>query len=265
MYDVAIDKLRHKEAISQLEWDLKHKFDFSDILAEAMMKRIRCFLEENSSQDLSVGEVPYWAVRMTEESGKSMAEMEKGRTKLTLFHPDDLDVLRTQGIKALRQNKIMRMTIESKDQGYYLTQEDLALLLCSTPRTIRNDIMELRGKGIAIPTRGQMKDIGKGVSHKAKIVEEYLKGYEYSEIKRRIHHSEDSIDRYIVDFTRVNYLTIKGEVLLKIRQVTRLSERLIKEYQVLYERFSTKDCPRLQQMMAQFSFEMKKRGEGVKQ
>jgi len=40
-----------------------------------------------------------------------------------------------------------------------------------------------------------MKDIGKGVSHKAKIVEEYLKGYEYSEIKRRIHHSEDSIGR----------------------------------------------------------------------
>ena len=240
-----VDNLHSKDAIYQLEWDLKNRFDFSDILTDALMNRIRCFLEENNGDDLGVGQVSYWGVCGDEPSGKPMTDMEKRRVKLTLYHPDDHEVLREQGISALRRSKIMRITVEAKDQGVLLTQEDLSLLLCSTIRTIRNDIRDLRDKGITVPTRGQLKDIGKGVSHKAKIVEDYLKGYEYSEIRRRTHHSDESIDRYIRDFSRVVYLTNKGEDLLKIRQVTRISERLIREYQELYDRFSKDDCPRL--------------------
>jgi len=263
MHDDTVNKLEHKDVMHELEWDLKNRFDFSDILANALMARIELFLEENDSGDLGIGQIPYWGVKSNEPSGKPLDEMEKGRVILTLYHPNDHDVLREQGIKALRQCKIMRMTIEAKDQGDFLTQEDLALLLCCTVRTIRNDIRELRDKGITVPTRGQMKDIGKGVSHKAKIVEEYLKGYEYSDIRRRTHHSDGSIDRYVRDFSRVVYLTSKGEPLLKIRQVTRLSERLISEYQELYERFSAEDCPRLKEVLASHSFDLKKRGGGV--
>ncbi len=249
MHDTVIEKLEQKDALHQLEWDLKNKFDFSDILAEALMKRINLFLEENNPRDLGVGQVPYWGVVSNEPSGKPMDELEKSRVKLTLYHPDDLVVLREQGIRALRQCKVMRLTVEAKDQGVLLTQEDLALLLCSTVRTIRNDVRELRDQGILVPTRGQMKDIGKGVSHKAMIVEEYLKGYEYSEIERRTNHSAGSIDRYIRDFSRVAYLTQRGEDLHKIRQVTRLSERLIQEYQGLYTEFSCQGCQRLEELL----------------
>ena len=263
MHDDTVDKLQHKDALHKLEWDLKNKCDFSDILTDALMKRFKQFLEENDTADLGSGQIPYWGVRSCEPSGKTLDEMEKGRVILTLYHPNDHDVLREQGIKALRQCKIMRMTLEAKEQGDLMTQEDLALMLCCTVRTIRNDIREIRDKGISVPTRGQMKDIGKGVSHKAKIVELYLKGYEYTDIRRRTHHSDDSIDRYIQDFSRVVYLITKDEPLLKIRQVTRLSERLVREYQSLYEQFSPKDCPRLKEILASHSFELKKRIEGV--
>lgn len=263
MHDDTVDKLQHKDAMHKLEWDLTNRFDFSEILTNALMARIRQFLQENDTRDLGSGQIPYWGVRSNEPSGKTLDEMEKGRVILTLYHPDDHDVLREQGIKALRQCKILRMTLEAKDQGNLMTQEDLALMLCCTVRTIRNDIRELRDKGIAVPTRGQMKDIGKGVSHKAKIVDEYLKGYEYSDIRRRTHHSDGSIDRYIQDFSRVVYLTSKDEPLLKIRQVTRLSERLILEYQALYEQFSAMDCPRLKEILASHSFDTKKKTEGV--
>lgn len=249
MQDTLIEKLEQKDALHQLEWDLKNKFDFSDILSEALMKRIQLFLEENNPQDLGVGQIPYWGVVSGEPSGKPMDELEKARVTLILYHPDDLAVLREQGIRALRQCKVMRLTVEAKDQGVLLTQEDLALLLCCTVRTIRNDVRELRDQGILVPTRGQIKDIGKGVSHKARIVEEYLKGYEYSEIERRTHHSAGSIDRYIRDFSRVAYLTQRGEDLHKIRQVTRLSERLIQEYQALYTEFSGQDCQRLEEIL----------------
>ena len=264
MHDNAVEKLEQKDALHQLEWDLKNKFDFSDILAEALMKRIQLFLTENTAQDLGVGQIPYWGVVSTEPSGTPMGEMEKARVRLTLYHTDDLKVLREQGIQALRQSKEMRLTVEAKDQGVLLTQDDLALLLCSTVRTIRNDIRALREQGITVPTRGQMKDIGKGVSHKAKIVQEYLKGYEYSEIERRTHHSAGSIDRYIHDFTRVLYLTKKGEDLHRIRQVTRLSERLVQEYQALNNEFSGRSCRRLEELLAQDRLELKKRGGGVK-
>lgn len=259
MYDTMVDNLHSKDAIYQLEWDLKNRFDFSDILTDALMDRINYFFEENGVDDLGVGQIPYWGVCDDEPSGKPMPDMKKRRAKLTLYHPDDHEVLREQGISALRQSKIMRITVEAKDQGVLLTQEDLSLLLCSTIRTIRNDIRDLREQGISVPTRGQLKDIGKGVSHKAKIVEDYLKGYEYSEIRRRTHHSDGSIDRYIRDFTRVIYLTDKGEDLLKIRQVTRISERLIREYQELHDRFSKEDCPRLGELFKNPPQDLKKK------
>jgi hypothetical protein len=263
MHDDTVEKLIHKDAMHQLEWDLKNKFDFSDILSDALMKRIRLFLEDNNSDDLGVGQIPYWGMHINEPSGKPLDDMKKCRVLLTFYHPDDHELLREQGIQSLRQSKIMRMTFEAKDHGVLLTQEDLSLLLCCTVRTIRNDIRELRAMEMDVPTRGQIKDIGKGVSHKAKIVEEYLKGYEYSEIRRRTHHSDESIDRYIRDFSRVIYLTSKGEDLLKIRQVTRLSERLILEYQGLFETFSKDSSPRLGELLGRTTFDPKKMTERV--
>ena len=163
MHDDTVEKLIHKDALHQLEWDLKNRFDFSEILIDALMKRIRLFLEENDSNGLGVGQVPYWGADANEPSGKPLDDMKKHRVLLTFHHPDDHSLLREQGIQSLRQSKIMRMTTEAKDQGVLLTQEDLSLLLCCTVRTIRNDIRELRSKVISVPTRGQIKDIGKGV------------------------------------------------------------------------------------------------------
>ncbi|MGP8322820.1 MAG: DUF1670 domain-containing protein [Methanosarcinaceae archaeon] len=187
----------------------------------------------------------------------------KNRSNSLVYHPDDHELLREQGIRALRHCKIMRMTVEAKEQGVLLTQDDLALLLCCTNRTIRNDVRELRKMDIIVPTRGQINDIGKGVSHKAKIVEEYLKGYEYSEIRRKTHHSDGSIDRYIRDFLRVIYLTSKDEQISTIRQVTRLSERLIQEYQELYAKFQREDCPRLKDLIRDSSTNLKKRSRRI--
>ena len=82
----------------QLEWDLKNKFDFSDILSDALMKRIRLFLEENNSDDLGVGQIPYWGVHINEPSGKPLDDMKKCRVLLTFYHSDDHELLREQGI-----------------------------------------------------------------------------------------------------------------------------------------------------------------------
>jgi len=175
--------------------------------------------------------------------GRALKEQEKIEVELTLDGGiEDLDVLRTQGSKALRQLKILRITEESYWQGGLLTQEDAGRLLQVSSRTIREDIRELQKDGNLVHTRGNEQDIGRGISHKSRIIELYLKGYTYDEIMRRSRHSAHSIKRYVSSFGRL--LLIKSHGIKNISEISRLqqqSERLTKEYLELYEKHKKED------------------------
>jgi DeoR/GlpR family transcriptional regulator of sugar metabolism len=69
-------------------------------------------------------------------------------------------------------------------QGGLLTVEDLAYLTWPSPTTVRRDLAECRANGVAVPTRGQIRDIGPGVSHKAQVVQLYLWGLQFSKRHR---------------------------------------------------------------------------------
>ena len=166
---------------------------------------------------------------------------------LTLDSPDDLEALR-QGVAGLRRSKIQRLTCEAQDQGALLTQEDLARLLCTSCSTIKRNVTSLRSEGIAVPTRGQIKDIGKGVSHKTRIVDDWLAGYTFSQIKRRRRHSLHAIERYCADFRRVIRLYRHSLSTADIQMSTGLSERLIGEYVALYQA-TEPDNDRLRQLL----------------
>ena len=43
-----VDKLLHNDAMHLMEWDLKNRFDFSEILVDALMSRIQIFAEESN-------------------------------------------------------------------------------------------------------------------------------------------------------------------------------------------------------------------------
>lgn len=86
-----------------------------------------------------------------------------------------------------------------------MTQEDLAEILDSDVRTIRRDIQQLRQRGISVPTRGQQKDIGPGVTHKVQAITLFLAEKEPVEIARAIKHSLTAVERYIDTFCRVVY------------------------------------------------------------
>lgn len=262
MYDGEAEKLKHKNALEQLRWDLENRFEFSEILVDALMRRFQLFIEENDVVD-EQGRLTYWATSADQPPGRSQGEMRKVQVRLTLCHPEDIDILQHGGTKAVRKRRIMRMASEAMEQGALLTQEDLALLLCNSPRAIKYDVREIREEGIEVPTRGYMTDIGRGVSHKVRIVEHYLRGLGYPEIQRRTQHSQESIERYVRDFSRVAYLLERDEPVERIRQVTGLSESLVREYQRIHEDFSEEDFPRMKEVLAgvrKKSLERKKRG-----
>ena len=56
-------------------------------------------------------------------------------------------------------------------------------------RTIRRDIKDLRERGIVVPTRGQQKDIGPGVTHREIAIKMFIEHKEPLEIARSIMHS----------------------------------------------------------------------------
>ncbi|RJS71130.1 DUF1670 domain-containing protein, partial [Methanophagales archaeon] len=68
-------------------------------------------------------------------------------------------------------------------------------------------------------------------------------GYEFTDIKRNTRHSSDSIARYLKEFSRVAALHNEGYNINQIRVITEHSERLVREYQGLYERYKEEeDC-----------------------
>jgi DeoR/GlpR family transcriptional regulator of sugar metabolism len=94
----------------------------------------------------------------------------KVEVRLELSTAQDIDVLRTNGLAALRRRRISRLARQARVQGALLTVEDLGYLLTSSPATIKRDLAVLRDEGESVPTRGQVRDIGPSLSHKATVV-----------------------------------------------------------------------------------------------
>ena len=132
---------------------------------------------------------------------------------LTLFDDKDMKDLPNDGYKSrqriIRQRRMKRITVEAKDQGGLLSQEDLAMLLMCDVKTIQRDVAALRQKGIALPTRGQQKDIGPGVTHREWVVRLWLEGQEPVQIARATNHSIGAVENYLQKYQRVAYLVRK--------------------------------------------------------
>lgn len=182
--------------------------------------------------------------------------------KLTIFSQDDVeDAKKSQ--RELLKNRVVRLTNEAFEQGTLLTQADLSILLNESIKTIGRHIKELLEEDIVVPTRGNRMDIGPGTSQKAKIVELYLKGYEFTEIKQNTRHSSDFIARYLKEFASVAALHHEGYSLDQIRRITEHSEKLVKEYMELYERYKEEEnCKqRLGEILSRYSGEKTLSGE----
>jgi len=230
----AVERLEAKSPEEAIIERIGRDFNLAPFMARTQFEQMRRYFEHYLGLERDVGQMTFMAISGDTPPGRPIAESKREPINLTVDSPDDLAALR-HSVAALRRSKIQRLTQEAQEQGALLTQEDLARLLCASRSTIKRDIAHLRAEGIDVPTRGQVKDIGKGVSHKGRIVGDWLAGYTFSEIERRRRHSIHSIERYCSDFQRVVRLHVHGLSVAEMRISTGMSEGLIKEYLVLYE------------------------------
>ena len=249
MNQQAINRLQLKNPAEAIIERIEHDFNLAPLVARTLIEQMRSYFESYYQLKHDTGQLTYLAISTDSPAGQKLAECRRVAIKLSLHQPDDLVAL-GRGVAALRQGRIQRLTEEAYEQKALLTHEDLACLLSSSLATIKRDVRQLRDQGVNVPTRGQVKDIGKGVSHKTQIVQDYLAGYTFSEIEWRRRHSVGSIRRYCQDFARVVRLAQKRFALADIRRTSGLSEGLISQYLLLYDQCDP-DNDRLQLLFAE--------------
>ena len=233
LYDRCIEKTPEQVFINSL----RREYELSPAESKGILELAKDCLFGRVPQLL--GKQRYLCASRRARHGKRLSDQEMIRVEITIDNGiEDLDVLRSQGVKALRQLKIMRITEEAYIQGGLLTQEDLGRLLQVSSRTIRKDTHQVQQDGNTIHTRGYDHDIGRRISHKARIIDLYLSGFTYDEIMRKTRHSAFSIKRYVSSFGRL--LLLLSHDMKDISEMSRLlhqSERLTREYLRIYSKY----------------------------
>ncbi|MGD0876075.1 MAG: DUF1670 domain-containing protein [Acidimicrobiales bacterium] len=229
-------RLAAKDAESAIVARICEDFNLTPVLARAHYEQMARYFSEFGEIALRAGELCYLAVASEEPPGKPIAACRKVQVALELATPEDHEVLRTKGLSAMRQQRLARLARQAQVQGGLLSVEDLAYLTCSSTATVKRDLAACRAVEIAVPTRGQIRDIGPGVSHKAQIVQLYLWGLQFTEIELRTRYSESAIKRYLADFRQIAALYARGASVPEIRAASGRSASLISEYIALYER-----------------------------
>lgn len=230
-----LERRERKSSEGELIWELENSYELSPKLSEQILITAKeCLLQDGT---LMEGDIEVTVVGVEERAGKMMEQMERKKVRLTIDGGvEDIEALKEYGRIGLRQIKIERITEEALEQGGVLSQEDLAKYLSCTVRTIQRDITDIKERGTEVVTRGYLHNIGRGQTHKVKIIGMYLDGLTYSDIRLKAHHSTGAIKRYLEGFTKVLMTQKRGIYRSKeVSQVTGLSEALVKQYQELIE------------------------------
>ena len=229
-------RLSDKDAESAIVARIGEDFNLTPVLAKAHYEQMARYFAEYGQVPAQPGELCYLAVAASEPPGKPLRACRKVQLRLELTAAEDREVLAADGLAAMRRRRLARLARQARVQGGLLSVEDLAWLTCSSIATVKRDLAVLRAGGEPAPTRGQVRDIGPGVSHKARVVQLYLWGLQFTEIESRTGHSETAIARYLADFRQIAALHARGASVAEIRAATGRSAVLIGEYVGLYER-----------------------------
>ena len=245
-----VKRLQSKNARNAIIQKLANDFNLTPIIAEAYYQQFATYFQEHANISLSSGEIAYEAVSAEEPAGKHIRLTRKVTVRLKLIDLNtDLEALANFGLAGIRRHRLARITRQAYDQGALLNYEDLAMILTSSPSTIKRDIALLRQQGMFIITRGTKLDMGPGLSHKTVIIDLYFKGYTFSEIERKTNHSETSVKRYLADFIQIAMLVKDGFSKNQIRLIAKKSDRIVREYSDLYHSYQQQDNQRLTELL----------------
>jgi DNA-binding Lrp family transcriptional regulator len=213
---------------------LDQGFEQAPRVAQALLEEAQlCLLGVSSA--LRPGQTRVILVALNARHGQPLGRTATTEVTWTIdAGREDLQVLQQHGPVELRRMRIQRLLDEALAQDAAATQEDLAQALHVSVRTIKRDCKALEAQGISVPTRGRLKGIGRGQTHKAQIVGRWLRGETYDQIMFHTRHSLSSIKRYVQSFVRVADLHRRGFSESEIALLLDMSSYLVGEYLMVY-------------------------------
>ena len=244
---VQLKKIRRLKDKS-LEQLLLHRFlnnygyDRGEITAKAIIADIIKLVDDyflvstldDDQHHIHSGQLVYMAIPIEERPQKYKAIAQTRLKPVVLSYVTDSDIEHiAHGFdsKSLRKKRLFRWVHEAFDQGALLTQLDLSMLLGVCDAVISQYVNEIQKEGKLLPTRGNIHDMSGAITHKREIITRYLEGYFTPEIALKTNHSNESVDRYIRDYQRVQVLWQHGVTSIdQISQLSRLSKKVAQQY-----------------------------------
>jgi hypothetical protein len=230
-----VDRWAAKTKEQEMMQILQAEYGQPPRVAQAIMEDVQACLT-GRGEEVKPGQMRVNLVALAARHGKGLAETAQ---KEVLWSVDggqaDYEVQRKYGIAAMRQVRIQRLLGEAVAQGAVASQEDLARVLQVSVRTIKRDCAYLERQGIYLPTRGNLKGIGRGQTHKALIVGHWLRGESYDQIARATHHAVTSVQRYVQGFVRVVQLHQQGLSQEEIALLLQMGWPLVADYLAIYQ------------------------------
>lgn len=221
--------------------ELREGFHYAPRVAQAILEEAQDhLLGDRHNDNLAAGQMSFILAERDAGHGRPLDETETTEVVWTIdAGAEDLQVLEAYDSIALRRVRILRLLDEALAQGAAATQEDLARALQTSVSTIKRDLAALRAEGIYLPSRGNLQGIGRGQTHKTRIVELWLQGLTYDQIARRTRHAVSSIKRYLNTFIRVVWLHRHDYTPEQIAHLLQIGTALTAEYLALCERYDT--------------------------
>lgn len=239
MKQEVMSRLAAKTKEQQLLHILQKEFQQPPRVARAILEDVQECLRGTTNQ-IEPGQMRVILVTMTARHGEALSNTAQKEVVWTVdAGKEDRQVQVEYGITAVRRHRIQRLLAEAVAQGAVASQEDLAQVLHVSVRTIKRDCAALTAQGIYLPTRGNLKGIGRGQTHKALIVGRWLRGATYDQIARATHHSVTSVQRYVRGFSRVIHLQQQGLSRDEIALLLQIGWPLVADYLTIYEKHDT--------------------------
>ena len=232
-----VKRLSARSLKSLLIYKFLHEYGYEKgrIVVEAIVNDIINLIEKFylSPEKITFGQMLWLSADKDElhRQGKTIRDTKMVPIKLTIVNESDLSCWGNgSNPTEIKKRKIIRWIKEAYSQGAALTQLEASFILGLSSKTLCRYLKEYTNlTGEILPTRGNVQDIERGVTHKKKIIEHYLQGMFTPEIAKRTYHSKEAVDRYINDFEKVKTLALRFEK-EELPALTRMSESLIEEY-----------------------------------
>jgi hypothetical protein len=236
MYDQAtVDRLTEKSSLHGIQVELQQGYNLSRVEAQALARRVQEMVDERAGMARQAGQITYQAIAVNEPPGKPLALCRRVPVQLTVFADDDGELWAKEGPVVLRQVRVHRLTYEALLQGGALSQEDIACVLGMSAKTVKRIFAWYRQQDQRLPSRGEIQDMGRGVSHKIPIIRKYVQDLSFSWISQALgKHGISSMARYLRHFALVMVLEDRGLTLSQMQSVIGISENLIGQYRSLY-------------------------------